>query len=125
MKQTRKTAAKTQILALISQSNSALSHGEIQLALDGLCDRVTIYRVLDRLTAEKLIHKVVNIEGGVKYASCHSCSTIHNHNHIHFSCENCKSLTCVDEVQPSFNLPPKYTVTEVNFTVSGLCPNCS
>lgn len=124
MKQIRNTVAKTQILNVITNSAMALSHSEIQTMLDGLCDRVTIYRVLDRLVAEDLIHKVVNIDGGVKYASCHSCTTAHHHNHVHFSYQKCKSVTCLADVEPSFNLPKNYKVSEINFTVSGLCPRC-
>lgn len=127
MKQTRNTTAKTEILKLINQSETALSHSEIQTTLDGLCDRVTIYRVLDRLVEEDLVHKVVNIDGGVKYASCHHHSDTehHNHNHIHFSCEKCHTVTCLEDVEPTFVMPKKYKVKDVNFTVSGLCPQCS
>ncbi len=127
MKRGRKTAAKTEVFNLLNQSEVALSHSEIQSSLDGLCDRVTIYRVLDRLVDEHVVHKVVNVDGGVKYASCHHCETTHNHshNHIHFSCNKCKSVTCIEDVEPSFKLPTKYKISEVNFTVSGLCPHCS
>lgn len=125
MKQKRNTVAKERILGVITNSASALSHAEIQDQLDGLCDRVTIYRVLDRLMAEDLVHKVVTLEGVAKYAACHSCTSTHSHNHVHFSCDNCKSVTCVDSVQPAFVLPEKYTVFQVNFTVSGLCPQCN
>ena len=126
MKQTRNTAAKTEILKLISQSTVALSHSEIQNNLDGLCDRVTIYRVLDRLVEEDLVHKVVNIDGGVKYASYnHKEAVHHSHNHIHFSCQECQTVTCLEDVKPSFELPKRYQVKEVNFTVSGICPECS
>jgi Fur family transcriptional regulator, ferric uptake regulator len=127
MKQSRNTAAKAKILDVISQSDVALSHAEIQSVLGGLCDRVTIYRVLDRLVEEGFAHKVLNIDGGVKYAYCGDCAVTsynHNHNHIHFSCQKCKSVTCVDDVKPSFNLPENYIVNEVNFTVSGVCPEC-
>ncbi|MFA9290522.1 MAG: Fur family transcriptional regulator, partial [Solirubrobacteraceae bacterium] len=98
---------------------------EIQKSLDGLCDRVTIYRVLERLMEEGVIHKIVNVDGVVKYAGCHSCSEKHHHNHIHFSCQKCKSVTCLEDVKPSFKLPENYIVSEVNFTLSGLCPQCS
>ncbi|MFD1629379.1 Fur family transcriptional regulator [Pseudopedobacter beijingensis] len=125
MRPGRNTAARTEILGLINKSEAALSHTEIQAALDGLCDRVTIYRVLDRLTAEGLIHKIINMDGVVKYAYCHECSQMHRHNHIHFSCEKCKKVTCLEGVEPVFKLPEKYKVNEVNFTVSGLCPKCS
>lgn len=125
MKSARTTAAKTRIQELIISSSVALSHSEIQDVLDGLCDRVTIYRVLDRLMEEGVIHKIINVDGVVKYAGCHSCSTKHNHNHIHFSCQKCKTVTCLDDVEPSFMLPKNYKVRELNFTVSGLCPQCS
>lgn len=121
----RNTVAKTEILNLVSGSEKALSHTEIQAALHNLCDRVTIYRVLDRLTEEGLIHRIVNIDGVIKYAGCQHCHTEHHHNHIHFSCEKCKSVTCLDDVEPTFSLPVNYKVYTVNFTVSGLCPQCS
>lgn len=126
MKQTRNTTAKTEILKLINQSDTALSHSEIQTELSGLCDRVTIYRVLDRLVDEDFIHKVVNVDGVVKYASCHECTPgLHHHNHIHFSCEVCHSLTCLEDIEPSFQLPKKYKAKEFNFTISGICPECA
>src|SRR5690606_10364552 len=81
MKQTRNTIARTEILNLINNSEIALSHAEIQKYLEGLCDRVTIYRVLERLTGEGLVHKIVNTDGVFKYASCHNCVTNTNHSH--------------------------------------------
>jgi len=125
MKSSRSTTAKTEIQGLIVSSLVALSHSEIQKSLEGLCDRVTIYRVLERLLVEGVIHKIVNVDGVVKYASCHSCYTKHNHNHIHFSCQKCKSVTCLEDVEPSYKLPKNYKVSEMNFTLSGLCPQCS
>ena len=126
MKSARNTVAKTEIQVLITTFNVALSHSEIQKSLDGLCDRVTIYRVLERLLEEGVIHKIENLDDGVKYASCHSCSTKHNHNHshIHFSCQKCKSVTCLENVEPSYKLPKNYKVSEMNFTLAGLCPQC-
>ena len=124
-KQARNTVARTEILNLLNQSEVALSHSEIQSLLGGLCDRVTIYRVLERLIQEQLIHKVANLDGGLKYANCHGCRSTHSHNHVHFSCEKCKSVTCLEDIRPSFKLPEEYKVSGVNFLVSGLCPDCS
>ncbi|WP_199120089.1 Fur family transcriptional regulator [Pedobacter sp. ASV28] len=126
MKITRNTIAKTEIRNLINSSKVALSHAEIQQALNNICDRVTIYRVLDRLVEEGLVHKIVNVDGVIKYAECHECAgEHHHHNHIHFSCQKCKSVTCLEDVEPFFNLPKQYKVMEMNFTLSGLCPQCS
>ena len=124
MKKSRNTTAKTEILNIISNRSVALSHAEIQAILDGLCDRVTIYRVLDRLIEDGEIHKVINIDGITKYASCNTCITSHNHQHIHFNCEKCNTVTCLEDIEPTFNLPKEYKINDVNFTVSGVCPEC-
>jgi Fur family transcriptional regulator, ferric uptake regulator len=128
MKATRNTNSKFEIQNLITNSTVALSHTEIQTATKGLCDRVTIYRVLDRLVEEGQIHKIINVDGVVKYANCHSCTDhthTHAHAHVHFSCQKCKSVTCLTDVEPTFKLPKKYKISEMNFTLSGLCPQCS
>lgn len=129
MKNSRRTVAKTEIKNLIEHSPVALSHSEIQESLNGLCDRVTIYRVLDRLLAENSIHKVVNLGGTIKYAACHSCTTEakieHIHHHAHFSCDHCHEVTCLENIEPQFQISSAYHVRELNFTISGICPNCA
>ncbi|WP_126972742.1 Fur family transcriptional regulator [Gynurincola endophyticus] len=120
----RNTVAKTEILNLIKSSNQAFSHAEIEAKLEGLCNRVTIYRVLERLEEEGQIHKFVNINGVLKFAACHDCTDHHHDHHAHFNCTSCGTVTCLEEVEPVYKVPKKYKVQEVNFTLSGLCPNC-
>ena len=126
MKTTRNTTAKSAILELIKTSEVALSHAEIQKLTGDLCDRVTIYRILDRLITEDVIHRIATPEGILKYASCHHNhdNHQHTHNHVHFSCEKCHSVTCLDSVNPSYTIPKYYLIKQVNFTISGLCPDC-
>lgn len=126
MKSTRNTTAKTAVLELITNSDVALSHIEIQKIIGDLCDRVTIYRVLSRLVSDDVIHKIATPDGTVKYAGCNHKQDEHEHlhNHIHFSCEKCLSVTCLDTVKPSYTIPDNYLVKDVNFTLSGLCPAC-
>ncbi len=124
MKTSRNTNAKSVIVDVLLQSDSALSHAEIQLRTNGICDRVTIYRVLERLINDDLIHKTVNLEGIVRYAHCNSIVENHSHNHVHFSCQKCNLVTCLLTVVPKFTLPDNYQIKDVNFTVAGLCPNC-
>lgn len=120
----RNTQAKKQILEFIQNSPNAVSHGDIYSKMEELCDRVTIYRVLERLVNENKIHKIVNVDGVINYATCHSCTNIHYHNHVHFSCEKCKAVTCLNENEINFSLPKNYIFKESFFTVSGICPNC-
>lgn len=125
MKTSRNTTAKKAVLELIMHSDVALSHSEIQKLAGDLCDRVTIYRILDRLVNEDVIHKIATPDGIVKYACCHhDHDKKHTHNHVHFSCEKCLSVTCLDSVKPTFVMPENYLVKQVNFSLSGLCPTC-
>lgn len=130
MKTTRNTTARKAILDLIKDSKVALSQPAIQHQLNGMCDRVTIYRVLDRLVDDGEIHRIVNVNGVVNYALCATCDghehahPNHNHEHIHFSCRMCNELTCLDSVVPHFQLPEGFVVEEAFFTVSGICKNC-
>ena len=123
----RNTQAKAAIEELIESSNEALSHHDIQSSLGDLCNRVTIYRVLGRLEKEGVIHKMIDMDGVVRYASCaddcHSDHS-HSHTHVHFSCTMCNTVTCLDDVQPQFKLPAGYQVDEMNFTISGFCSKC-
>lgn len=125
MKQSRSTLSKTEILRVISESDSALSHSDIQLKLGDLCNRVTIYRVLERLEEEGKIHRIVNLNGVVNFALCKGCSDKHHHNHLHFNCEKCKSVTCIENVIPEIKLPDNYSINQYNFIVSGLCDKCN
>ena len=100
MKTIRNTPAKKIILDLILKSDVALSHSEIQHFTAGVCDRVTIYRILERLINEDLIHKSVNIDGLIKYAACNHASDNHYHQHVHFSCQICNLVTCLNNIEP-------------------------
>ncbi|MFT4969498.1 MAG: Fur family ferric uptake transcriptional regulator [Chitinophagales bacterium] len=126
LKTSRSTQAKKSILDLIEQSSIALTHADIQEQLDGLCNRVTIYRVLDRLLEEEMIHKLIDMDGITKYMACIECEDEHEHahHHVHFSCQQCGQLSCLHHVVPTFKLPKGYQIEEVNFTISGCCPNC-
>jgi Fur family transcriptional regulator, ferric uptake regulator len=124
MKQTRNTTAKTAILYVLKNAEVALSHAELLTLTNGVCDRVTIYRVLDRLINEDNVHKVVTSDGIIKYAACNHIEH-HSHDHIHFNCEKCKTTTCIETIHPLVQLSNEYTITSFNFSVTGICPKCN
>ena len=125
MKIERNTVAKLKIQDLLANSKVALSQVEISHKLNGMCDKVTVYRVLDRLVEAGTVHKIVNFDGVLLFANFQKLSTPQYHNHIHFSCQNCKAVTCLNHIEPQFVLPSTYIIQKVNFMISGLCPNCS
>lgn len=126
MKQIRNTHAKTEILNIINGSEVALSHADIQRKIGDLCNRVTIYRVLERLEKEGNIHKITNVDGVVNFAKCNNiCHTDHHsHDHVHFNCENCKTVLCIENITPAIQLPKNFTVRNYNLVISGICPKC-
>jgi len=126
MKNSRNTASKLAVLDLLEKSTNALNHKEILSALNGACDRVTVYRILDRLIADDIIHKFVDMNGVAHYAMCNTCDNHnHQHNHVHFTCTSCDSVVCLDDVEPKISIPKGYKVEDASFTLSGLCPACS
>lgn len=122
----RNTASKIAIEQILKRSESALTHKEILEGLDGLCDRVTVYRVLDRLINECKVHKIVDTSGVMRFAACQECQKDHqDHQHVHFSCTSCESVTCLDDIKPAVKLPRGFVTEEAIYTFSGLCPKCS
>jgi Fur family ferric uptake transcriptional regulator len=134
LKVIRNTTARKKILEFILSSDAAVSHAKLQDQLSGICDRVTIYRVLERLQNENLIHRIVNVNGVVNYAPCKKCDhpadLAHSHEnfshkHIHFSCVSCGNVSCVDNGNLKIELPSTYEITEYQLTIAGYCPICS
>lgn len=123
----RKTKASQAILDTLRSSERAWTHKELQDALGETCDRVTTYRVLNRLTEEGLAHKVSDLEGAVRYAACHSCESheAHAHAHLHFTCSKCGETRCLEKVEVAFALPAGFKMAESNFSVSGECDRCA
>lgn len=123
----KKLPAKKAVLEILLDSDKAISHSHLLHQLGDIYNRVTIYRSLDKLIEEGQIHRIIDMDGVSKYASCKECdrSDHHNHDHVHFSCTKCSNLTCLETTVPNFTLPANYQADEVNFTVSGICPNCA
>ncbi len=124
----RHTGCRSDILQSFQSYNFALSHGDLEERFGERFDRVTIYRTLKTFVEKGIIHKVLDDEGGTKYALCRTteCShDNHHHDHVHFKCLQCGNTTCIESVHiPVFSLPEGYKRTEINMLVQGTCPTC-
>lgn len=118
------TKSEKQIHQILNKNNEALSHQEILKLMVDPCNRVTLYRTLDRMQAEDKVHRIIDHDGVSKYALCFDKREDHSHDHIHFSCTKCGKVQCIEEVVPSFNLPKGYKIEETHFTLTGTCPEC-
>ncbi|MFK7756625.1 MAG: Fur family transcriptional regulator [Flavobacteriales bacterium] len=124
--QLRVTQKRLDVLAIIRNYESAIPHSRIQEELKNF-DRVTLYRTILALLENGIIHKI-HVEGKeVYYALCgHSCDVDdHNHQHVHFNCVECESVTCLEPDHP-FNISLKgFQIEEVDVQLKGVCDNCT
>lgn len=121
----RSSAVRNKILQILAEKKQALAHKDFQAILNDFCDRVTIYRALDKLYDEGKIHKITGVDGAIQYAICHQCNDTHHHDHVHFNCVKCQKVICVENSEPSITLPKAYKIQEIQCLVSGICPDCN
>ncbi len=136
----RPTKARLAVLKTIAEANSALSHPEIleRLAGQSEFDRVTIYRVLDWLNENALIHKISGENRAWKFQLSQpkflvtekkSASTLKQnaHQHAHLHCANCGKISCLHELAPHFpkEILKQFQVTQIEINLKGLCADCS
>lgn len=105
----RSTPGRAAILDAFLIHNYALSHGDLEKEVPATFDRVTVYRTLKTFLDKGLIHKVLDGEGGMKYALCNeACTTAnHHHDHVHFKCTKCGQTNCLQVEIPEIKLPNK------------------
>jgi Fur family transcriptional regulator, ferric uptake regulator len=125
----RNTDAREAVLGVFHDENFAISHSYIETQLADRYDRVTLYRTIKIFLEKGLIHKVLDDQGGMKYALCKAaCNTpnhIHNHDHVHFKCQVCSQTICLDNIIiPTVALPAGFVNYETNLLMQGVCNKC-
>jgi len=102
----RLTRPRVEVLATLLAAEQALSHHELEERIDRSfdIDRVTIYRVLDWLTAQGLAHRIA---GDDRVRRFNAAGHAHEGAHAHFQCERCGTVLCLDEfsADPVVRLP--------------------
>ena len=79
----RSTPCRLDVLSSFQAVDFALSQGDIEQKLSEQYDRVTIYRTLKTFLSSGLLHKVLDDNGGVKYALCKELCHQGDHHHQH------------------------------------------
>ncbi len=122
----RNTEKRRNILRLFLANNHALSTKNIEENLNKNIDRVTLYRLLNSFEEHGLIHKVVNQKNETFYAKCNSCHSNHRDEHLHFHCNNCNKVYCLDQIDTSkINIPKDFSYQSMTLDIYGTCKNCN
>jgi Fur family ferric uptake transcriptional regulator len=120
----RATPARIRVLRLLREAPAPLSHAEIETRLgDMALDRVTLYRVLDWLVDSGLAHKNADASRVFRF----SAASVGEHaTHVHFRCELCGGVYCLDASLPVVpELPSGFSLTRMDFDLRGVCARCS
>lgn len=123
----RITECRLDVIQYFLDEKSALSQGDLENKLTQY-DRVTLYRTLNSFLESGILHKIPNETGSATYGLCHdTCSPEHHtHNHMHFKCNNCGQIECLDDkTVPEVTLPLGYQIEGVNLIVDGVCVKCA
>lgn len=121
------TGSRQKILELFLSKNGALSHADIEKETGESFDRVTVYRTLQTFVESGIIHLIPTTDNSIKYALCkNDCAPGHHHdNHVHFICDECNKMICLEEVTiPSVKLPKGFTPLHSEMVVTGVCVEC-
>lgn len=113
------------VLQVLIDQNTAISLPELEQKFEK-ADRATLFRTLKTFEEKKLIHRIEDGTGAVKYALCHEkCNCQLEDLHVHFLCTKCNHTYCLEEIQiPVINLPHNFVLESVNMVVKGICSNC-
>jgi Fur family transcriptional regulator, ferric uptake regulator len=126
-KELRKTPCRLFVLQeFLKRGNQGLSEVDLETRARNKYDRVTIYRTLKTFIDTDILHRVIDDDNVVKYAMCKECDDHHhNHEHVHFKCENCLTTSCLDDISiVQVQLPQGYRKKEANYLILGTCPDC-
>ena len=120
----RKTKSVEVLLNEFNNNSSAISVTKLVTKLNSRFNKTTIYRVLDKLEDDGVLHSFLGKNGLKWYAKCNGCSADkHKDLHPHFQCLDCGKVDCL-----SFNIEtpviPNRKVNLAQFLIQGQCNEC-
>ena len=88
----KSTPGRRAVLEVLEKTSSPLSPEQIQTKVGSeVCDRATVYRILESLGEAGLVQRVI-LAGKTLYLPEES-----SHHHHHIVCRKCRSTVCLDE----------------------------
>ena len=120
----RKTKAVNTVLQIFKGNNEAKSVVYLIELLNDKMNKTTVYRILDRLERDGIIHSFNGKDGLKWYANCEDCSVSHHSDiHPHFQCTECDKVECLSlEIKiPSIK---NHKVDSSDILLMGKCEAC-
>ena len=124
----RLTPFRKLVYQIFLKHNVAISTGLIEKELKSF-DRITLYRTLKLFKEKGVIHEILFPNNEKKLALCkEKCKhndNLHRHDHIHFRCNECEEIYCVDiPKRPELDLVG-FQIDQLEIQAVGTCNNCA
>lgn len=123
----RVTNCRLDVLEMFADRGHALSQKDLENQLTQY-DRVTLYRTLQSFIDNGVLHKIPNESGSATFGICFDTCTAtdHSHNHVHFKCNICGNIECIENQPiPRIQIPDGYSVEQWNMIIDGVCQSCN
>ena len=121
----RKTKSVKLLLNVFQRAENAISVVELVEKMSEHMNKTTVYRILDRLEQEGMVHSFLGKEGLKWYAKCSDCTSHHHSDlHPHFQCNDCGNIECLP-VEIAIPTISDRQISSVEIMMSGTCSNCS
>ena len=120
----RRTKSVQMLLDIFKQSTDAISTVDLVERLNSSMNKTTVYRILERLEEDGVLHSFVDKNGLTWYASCMGCSPKqHTDMHPHFQCRDCGKVVCL-AMEISVPSIPRHRVDSAEILLVGQCADC-
>ena len=120
----RKTKAVNTVLQIFKGNNEAKSVVYLIELLNDKMNKTTVYRILDRLERDGIIHSFNGKDGLKWYANCEDCSLSHHSDkHPHFQCTECDKVECLS-VEIKIPSIKNHKVDSSDILLIGKCEAC-
>jgi Fur family ferric uptake transcriptional regulator len=120
----RKTKSVKTLLAVFEHAENAFSVVDLVERFSSEMNKTTVYRILERLVEDGVLHSFQDQKGLKWYARCQGCSSGHHEDlHPHFQCKDCGKVECLNEAVAIPRIP-KYKVESAEFLLVGQCEDC-
>jgi Fur family ferric uptake transcriptional regulator len=119
------TSHRIELLSILSGCEKAISERELEVLMNGICNRTTIYRNLNSMVEKKIVHRIFS-EEAVKYKLVAGRTEKgKKYDHVHFECKKCNTTFCFEELPvQDYKLPEGFKKLENQFIIIGICKNC-
>ncbi|CAL2081916.1 Zinc uptake regulation protein ZUR [Tenacibaculum sp. 190524A02b] len=120
----RKTKSVNTIVNYFDKSKQAISVVDLVDMLKKEMNKSTVYRILDRLEHDGIIHSFLGKSGIKWYAKCTGCSSEkHIDVHPHFQCQECGAVECIS-IDVTIPTIANYQINSAQLLLLGSCRNC-